>query len=135
MFGVSVLLFLASSPSWSLDFKDLVKRDGVYYEKFTDVPFTGNVNGKLVGSFKNGKMDGAWVVYYNNGQLFYKGNYRNGEKEGPWVEYYDNGQLKLKGVYKNGKEEGYWIINYPNTGISWLQKLSGNYKNGVRISD
>ena len=27
---------------------DLVKRDDLYFEKFTDVPFPGKVSGKLV---------------------------------------------------------------------------------------
>ena len=33
-----------TSISWSkdVDYNDLVKRDGLYYEKFTDKPFTGN---------------------------------------------------------------------------------------------
>jgi len=40
----------------------LVKRDGIYYEKFTDVPFTGKVDGKTTGYFKNGKRDGSCVA-------------------------------------------------------------------------
>ena len=34
---------LLSSPSWSVTIDDLVKREGIYYEKFTDVPVTGEV--------------------------------------------------------------------------------------------
>ena len=40
---------------------DLVKRGGLYYKQFTDVPFTGKVTGIDQGSFKNGERDGAWV--------------------------------------------------------------------------
>tara|TARA_B110000211_G_scaffold155918_1_gene176759 strand:+ start:342 stop:458 length:117 start_codon:yes stop_codon:yes gene_type:complete len=32
---------------------DLVEREGLYYEKFTDVPFTGEVTGRKQGSFKD----------------------------------------------------------------------------------
>ena len=71
----TVLFCLTSSVGWSLEYKDLVKRDGVYYKKFTDVPFTGKITGKTTGSFKNGKLDGSWVAYYDNGQLNFKGNY------------------------------------------------------------
>jgi antitoxin component YwqK of YwqJK toxin-antitoxin module len=131
----TLLFCLTSSVGWSLDYNDLVKRDGVYYKKFSDLPFTGKVNGKITGTFKNGERNGTWIIYHKNGQLFSKGNYKNGIKEGQWITYYDDGMLKLKGVYKNGKEEGYWIINYPNTGIPWLQTLTGNYKDGKKISD
>ena len=34
-----VLMSLVSSPSWGLSMDDLVERDGLYYRKFTDVPF------------------------------------------------------------------------------------------------
>ena len=50
----------------SVDFKDLVKRDGVYFKKRTDVPFTGNATGKSQGKIRNGKKDGLWVYYYKN---------------------------------------------------------------------
>lgn len=89
---------------------DLVERDGIHYKKFSDVPFTGEVegvSGKTKGSaggrFKNGKREGPWVAYYDNGQLDYKGDYKNGKREGRWVYYFDDGDLLFtSGVYKNG---------------------------------
>ena len=56
-----LFISLLSSPSWSVTMDDLVEREGLYYEKFTDVPFTGKVTGDTQGSFKSGKKDGAWV--------------------------------------------------------------------------
>ena len=52
-----VLLFpsLALGETWS----DLVERDGIYYKKFTDVPFTRKVTGEYQGSLRDGKKDGA----------------------------------------------------------------------------
>ena len=49
--------------------------------------------------------EGAWVRYYDNGQLFYKGNFKNGKKEGAWVRNHSDGTLSktLTGTYKNGK--------------------------------
>ena len=47
----------------SVDVKDLVKREDVYYKKFTTFPFTGKVTGNTQGSFKNGKQHGPWVEY------------------------------------------------------------------------
>ena len=39
-----VLMSLVSLPSWGLSMDDLVQREGLYYQKFTDVPFTGEVD-------------------------------------------------------------------------------------------
>ena len=36
-----LFISLLSSPSWSETIDDLVERNGIYYKKFTDVPFTG----------------------------------------------------------------------------------------------
>ena len=123
-----LFVFFLPSPSWCETFTidDLVKRDGLYYEKFTDVPFTGNISGKTKGKIENGKADGSWRDYYTNGQLFSKGNYKNGKRGGPWFIYFESGQLKTEGNYKNGKKDGPWFINYES---GWL-KTEGNCKNG-----
>ena len=61
--------------------------------------------GKTQGSIRNGKKDGPWVKYYDNGQLWEKGTYKNGKLEdGPWVEYHYNGKLGSKGTYKDGEK-------------------------------
>ena len=109
--SIILILFLSllSSPSSSESFDDLVERDGLYYKKFTQVPFTGDITGQSQGSFKDGKAIGEWVGYWSNGQLEYKGKYKDGWEEGEWVGYHDNGQLERKGKYKDGKKVGEWI--------------------------
>ena len=79
-----ISIFFISLPSWSetLTIDDLVERNDLYYKKFTNVPFTGEISGKENWKFKNGKKDGEWVYYHVNGKLFYKGNYKDGKKEG-----------------------------------------------------
>ena len=62
-----------------------------------------------------------------------KGDYKNGKKEGSWETYWENGQLFSKGGYKNGKKEGYWE-SYSLYGSVW-KELTGTYKNGVKVSD
>ena len=85
---------------------DLVEREGIHYKKFTDVPFTGKVTGQEQGTFKNGKKEGPWVSYYDNGQLRSKGTYKNDKKEGPWVSYNKDGTVDedWTGTYKDGKK-------------------------------
>ena len=153
----TLLFCLTSSVVWSLEYKDLVVRDGVYYKKFTDIPFTGKVTGQEQGSIKNGKKDGSWIEYWDNGKLRTKGNYKNGYREGLWVEYshkgkltskgnymdtmrvgfweiyWENGQLMEKGDRQNGKKEGSWI-SYNMDGTI-VEGWTGTFKNGIKISD
>ena len=97
-----LFLSLLSSPSWSETFDDLVERDGLYYKKFSEVPFSGKITGLDNGLIKNGKKEGVWVRYWDDGQLMDKGNYKNGEREGEWLFFNMDGQLGNKGNYKNG---------------------------------
>jgi antitoxin component YwqK of YwqJK toxin-antitoxin module len=99
------LLFPALAFGETMD--DLVQRPqwtGLYYKKFTEVPFTGKVTGKSRGSFKDGKRDGPWVTYWDNGQLWSKGTYKYGMKVGPWVGFLQDGTVNEKdtGTFKDG---------------------------------
>ena len=101
-----VFLFPSLALGEEVTIDDLIPNpsDGLYYQKFTDVPFSGKVTGIQQGKIKKGKMEGPWVSYYYNGQLSYKGTWKNGKREGPWVTYLHNGQLVDEGAYKNGKK-------------------------------
>ena len=44
---------------------------------------------------KEGKQEGYWEYYYDNGKLESKGKYINGKKEGYWEWYHSNGELYL----------------------------------------
>ena len=93
---------LLSSPSWSITIGDLVERDDLYYEKFTGAPYTGEVTGKEQGSIENGKREGAWISYRENGQLRYEGKYKNGMKDGAWFSYYKGNKSAFVQNHKNG---------------------------------
>lgn len=126
-----LFLSLLSFPSWSVTITDVVKREGVYYKKYSDVLFSGEIIGSFKGLMKNGKREGAWLRYYSNGQLDFKGSYKNGREEGAWIFYWNNGQLYSKGNYKNGRKEGEWVA-YSRNGIPYKSK-TGIFKNGVKI--
>ena len=115
----------------SVNFKDLVRRDGLFFKKRTDNPYTGKSTGDEQGSLKDGKREGLWSSYYDEGQLSSKGNYKNGYSDGPWFHYYSNGQLQIKGNYKDGKKEGPWV--YYGFDGTVDEKRTGNYKNGVKV--
>ena len=86
----------------------VVERGGLYYEEFSETPFTGKVTGKEQGRIKNGKREGEWVKYHDK-KLWSKGSFKNGKRDGEWVGYYDNGNVSYRGSYKNGKKEGEWV--------------------------
>ena len=151
-------LFLLSPNvvmSETVKYEDLVTRKGLYYQKSSDGPFTGKTTGKVQASFKNGKKEGPWVGYHENGQLRYKITYKNGKKEGPWVGFYKNGQLRRKGNFKNGKWDGPFVSYYKNGQViskgtfkkgkkegPWVyygldgpvnEQRTGTYENGVKV--
>ena len=94
-----LILFFFPVVSLGEKIDDLVL-SGLHYKKFANAP---------QGAFRNGKKEGPWVSYHDNGQLFWKGTYKEGKEEGPWVSHHYNGQLFWKGTYKDGKVEGPWI--------------------------
>jgi antitoxin component YwqK of YwqJK toxin-antitoxin module len=121
-----LMTFLFSGLLLGETMDDLVKRDGLYYKEFTDVPFTGKITGKKQGTIRNGEKEGPWVRYWYNGQLLSKGTYKDGEKEGPWVRYWDNGGIDYKGTFKDGKRDGPWISYHDNGQLDY----KGTYKDG-----
>ena len=103
--------------------------DGLYYKKFTDVPFTGKTNGQIQGSFKNGILHGSYVEYYSDGKIKEKGTYNEGKRTGPYLGYHNNGNLRFNGNWLNDKEEGAFESFYENGQLF----LKGNWKNGKKI--
>jgi len=77
-----VFLFPSLALGETVKWDDLVYRDGLHYKKFTEVPFTGKVTGKKQGKIRNGKRDGPWVSYNEDGTIDpkYTGTFKDGEK-------------------------------------------------------
>jgi hypothetical protein len=106
---IALFMFPAVAMGQALDFSDLERRDGIFFKKFTSVPFTGSVTGGIRGSFTNGKLDGPWVEYWGNGQVHSKGSFKSGKPVEMWVTYHENGQLLSQGSFNDGKPTGSWI--------------------------
>ena len=98
------LLFPSLALGAEVTIGDLVERDGLFYEKSTDVPFTGEVTGQGQGQIKDGKREGPWVAYRDNDQLLRKGDYKGGKRDGPWIVYWHDGTKNecLSGTYRDG---------------------------------
>ena len=78
--------------------------------------------------FEDGKKDGPYETYYENGQLKQKGSLKDGAEYGPYEIHYENGQLKEKGSVKDGEEYGPYEVHYENGQL----KDKGSYKGAKR---
>ena len=110
---IILLLFLSIGYSQKeYDIKQIVKRDGVYYPEFNNEVLNGRVYEIIgfkkvyVGIIKNGKPDGLWSFWFENGQMWTGGTYKDGVQDGLWTEWYENGQKRWERTYKDGKWEG-----------------------------
>ena len=106
-------------------------------------------NGQQISEehYQDGKIDGKWTFWYENGQIQLKGNFKPYEvlaedcraerssryvfpardsKHGKWTEWYENGQKKLEQHYKCGRFIGTWIYWYENG----QKKSVSNYIDG-----
>ena len=60
-------------------------------------------------NYKDGKKEGYWESFHDNGQLSEKGNYNDGLRVGVWESYHDNGKLWVRGKYtKDGTRDASW---------------------------
>ena len=63
------------------------------------------------GFYKNGKMIGVWMSYFEDGQINSHGSYKYTEsgsysrKDGTWKYYNENGQLTRESIIIDGVEE------------------------------
>ena len=130
---LTIVLCLTSSivSSETIKESDLVVRDGILHKKFTNIPFTGSVEGNGVlggsekGTYKAGKKDGVWEEYHKNGRLFQKGTYKDNKKVGVWETYWENGELQSKMPYKNNERDGDYETYYDNGQL----RTKGTFKN------
>ena len=79
---LALFLFPSIALGETVKWDDLEERDGLYYKKFAEVPFTGKTTGKIQGSFKNGKTHGPWVGYNKDVTVseYFTGTFKDGVK-------------------------------------------------------
>ena len=94
---------------------DAQDRDDIIYLPNKTKPFTGNN-----------------LCKYVNSQIKSKGKIKDGKKEGKWIWWYENGQKGLEKFYKDGKLDGkvtwwygYFIGNNIKTPLYNVIKLDG----------
>ena len=82
--------------------------DGIFYKSGSKEAYTGwakqmhvKEKGKVewVGQFKDGKPDGAYTSWYENGEKSSEGHFKGGEREGDWVFYEEDGSVEERRSY------------------------------------
>jgi antitoxin component YwqK of YwqJK toxin-antitoxin module len=85
------------------------------------------VDGKRINQYNiDGNKEGYWEIYWENGNLDYRGNYVAGKEDGIWESYFSNGEFYSKGFYVAGKKYGYWEFYNSNGDLG----SKGNYVDG-----
>ncbi|MEA3448810.1 MAG: hypothetical protein U9Q98_10280 [Bacteroidota bacterium] len=83
------------------------------------------------GWIENGKREGKWYSWYENGVLWSSGNYKNGLRQGKSNLYYDNGSVQQVQEYKNGKPHGTWEFYDKNGPLT----LEVDYDEGKKLEE
>lgn len=73
-----------------------------------------------------GKKEGAWTYFGEDGNVRSNGTYVNNLEQGIWKFFFVNGKTEQTGVYKNGKADGAWKWFFENGGM----KREEEYYNG-----
>uniref|UniRef100_UPI004047ECCB toxin-antitoxin system YwqK family antitoxin n=1 Tax=Polaribacter sp. TaxID=1920175 RepID=UPI004047ECCB len=112
------IIFLLSSCGQTIDYdteKEYIKieyLDGPDILYYKGTPYTGifiryiDEEKKQLGlkrTFQDGKENGPFEKYYENGQLSEKGTFKDGEKDGLFEFYDEDGELTKKEIWKEGK--------------------------------
>ena len=126
-------LMLVVGCSKPINDETLIGEEGLKYHPETKELYSGDVfknylGGKTEyeGSYKNGKQDGKWTRWHENGQKWYEGTFKDGILDGLHTTWYENGQKKDKGTYKDGKRERKWTAWYESGKLGG----KGTYKDG-----
>ena len=112
---------------------ELEEREGIYYFKDSDTPYTGKVYGlyengqkKSEGNYKDGKPDGLRVWWHENGQKKSEVKYKDGKPNGLYVSWHKNGQKQTEGNFKDGNPDGL-LVEWHDNG---QKKEEANFKDG-----
>ncbi len=133
LFSALLATFLLPAPALAqlVWMSDLVVRDGLYFEKFSRTPFTGEVRGR--GLIEDGRLEGAWIFFDDNGQRLSEGRFLGGKRVGPWVFFHPNGQMESMGDFADDRKTGMWTY-FDDSGVRDPER-SGTYRDGERVSD
>ena len=124
------------------------------YDNFTGQIIKKYNNGqvKSIENFKNGKLNGEFKEFFEDGKLFQIATFKNGDmknikvfykngnlkfeqnlkdRKGKYRGYYPNGKLEVEGEVFQGDEIGLWKYYNENGSLS----SEGMYKEGKKVGE
>ena len=61
----------------------------------------------MEGRLKDGKQDGVWMTWHENGQKSREANYNAGNSGGPFAMWFPSGEIKREGSFTtDGRKDG-----------------------------
>jgi len=95
--GEQISYYRNGNKSEVITYKDSIKH-GVWRRYYED---RGNV--QMETMHVNGKRDGLFHVFWDNGRLRIKGRYSNDSTVGTWIYYNEDGSIRREDEYVNGR--------------------------------
>ena len=107
---LSLFMIFGCSSSESINQDLLNKKDGVFYTKDTNEPYSGTVfslyengNKESEWTLKDGRLDGLYTLWYKSGRKWIENTYKDGKLDGLSI-YWDRKELlDTKRTYKDGE--------------------------------
>lgn len=65
---------------------------------------------EIRGTMKDGKREGLWKSWYEDGSPWSETNFANGKKNGRTISWYDNEVKRYEGFYIDDKESSTWTF-------------------------
>ena len=63
---------------------------------------------KIEGSFDDGKRNGVWKAYFEDGQVQSQYTYKAGMRDGKCIVYHPSGQVYFEGQWEKDQKVGVW---------------------------
>lgn len=123
---VSVFLFSCSDEK-----KDEKKENAENSKKELKDPELQNMMNQLNEETGENLADGFHEIKYPNGQLKSAGTISNGKKEGLWTYYYENGVKWSECNFQAGVSHGKVVSYHPNGQVNYLGYFTGGTKSGI----
>jgi antitoxin component YwqK of YwqJK toxin-antitoxin module len=79
------------------------------------------------------EADGYYREFYPGGKKFVEGQYRQGRREGDWTYWFDNGQINRMVSFKNGQLDGQWEVYRADGTLAAKQSFAAGLRDGTWV--
>lgn len=83
-----------------------------------------NGNMKSTGTISNGKKEGLWTYFRENGLKWSECEFLNGKPNGKVVSYHTNEKIYYIGYFTNGEKTGNWMFYDENSNLIKEENLN-----------